>query len=300
MFINTGALLQADTPNEIIGVIAHEAGQYGGRSSGLAARAIGARPDHGHRRHAAWYWRGSRRCCHRQYRDRTRGHGRRRRLYGDGSPRHSSAINAPKRRRQTAGIKYLAATASRPRDDQKQPPAFPKRALAFGRSGRPVPDQPSDAARPHRQSGGSRAQQPELRQGRSSRPPIAPRYDAREDRHLHAGSERIGRGSRARASIPLRVQYGQAIGAYLNGSPKAAIVKIDALIKQQPKNAYFHELRGDALMKVNRPKDAATRMPAPYNTTPPAPACSRLHWAEALLAVGQPASVQKAVPSART
>src|SRR5690606_18331768 len=26
MFINTGALMQADTPNEIIGVIAHEAG----------------------------------------------------------------------------------------------------------------------------------------------------------------------------------------------------------------------------------------------------------------------------------
>src|SRR3990170_1117630 len=30
MFINTGALLQAETPNEIIGVIAHEAGHLAG------------------------------------------------------------------------------------------------------------------------------------------------------------------------------------------------------------------------------------------------------------------------------
>src|SRR5262245_15328251 len=30
MFINTGALLQAETPNEIIGVIAHEAGHIAG------------------------------------------------------------------------------------------------------------------------------------------------------------------------------------------------------------------------------------------------------------------------------
>src|SRR5205807_9368880 len=39
--------------------------------------------------------------------------------------------------------------------------------------------------------------------------------------------------------------------------PGAALVKTAALIKEQPKNPYFQELRGDILMKINKPKDAA-------------------------------------------
>ena len=44
---------------------------------------------------------------------------------------------------------------------------------------------------------------------------------------------------------------------YLFGNPRAALTKTDALIKAQPKNPYFQELRGDILMKANKPKDAA-------------------------------------------
>ena len=85
MFINTGALLQAETPNEIIGVIAHEAGHIAGghqerlrdrsrarrpwRSSpallGVGAIAAGAATDHertrpGRRRHRGGRRRGGR------------------------------------------------------------------------------------------------------------------------------------------------------------------------------------------------------------------------------------------------
>ena len=37
IFINTGAIMQAETPNEIIGVIAHEIGHYGRPPSGKAS-----------------------------------------------------------------------------------------------------------------------------------------------------------------------------------------------------------------------------------------------------------------------
>ncbi len=49
-------------------------------------------------------------------------------------------------------------------------------------------------------------------------------------------------------------QYGEAIGLHLYGSPKRAIPKIDALIKKRPKNAYFHEMKGEILLRSGKPK----------------------------------------------
>ncbi|TGW02137.1 M48 family peptidase, partial [Mesorhizobium sp. M2D.F.Ca.ET.145.01.1.1] len=51
--------------------------------------------------------------------------------------------------------------------------------------------------------------------------------------------------------------YGDAQSTYLYGNLDAALAKTNALIKAQPKNAYFQELRGDILMKANKPRDAA-------------------------------------------
>ena len=116
IFINTGALMTAETPNEIIGVIAHETGHHRRRPPAAAARPARARADHGDRRHAA----------------RRRRHGCRR---GDRQQRHSrrpawasppaaakwrgaacSAISAPRRRPPTARRSPISKhQASRPR-----------------------------------------------------------------------------------------------------------------------------------------------------------------------------------------
>ncbi len=56
-------------------------------------------------------------------------------------------------------------------------------------------------------------------------------------------------------SIGLR--YGEAISAYLHGSSKDALKKLDALSKELPQNGYLHELRGEILLKANKPADAA-------------------------------------------
>ena len=51
--------------------------------------------------------------------------------------------------------------------------------------------------------------------------------------------------------------YGDALNALLHGTPKSALTKVNALIKKDPNNGYYYEIRGDVLMKLNKPADAA-------------------------------------------
>ena len=53
---------------------------------------------------------------------------------------------------------------------------------------------------------------------------------------------------------------------YLFGNPRAALKKADALIKIQPKNPYFHELRGDILLRANKPEEAAEAYARPSSS----------------------------------
>jgi predicted Zn-dependent protease len=55
----------------------------------------------------------------------------------------------------------------------------------------------------------------------------------------------------------LASRYGDAQLGYLYGNLGAALAKTNALIKEQPNNPSFQELRGDILMKTHKPKDAA-------------------------------------------
>ncbi len=49
-----------------------------------------------------------------------------------------------------------------------------------------------------------------------------------------------------------QAQYGDAIATYLAGSPRNALPKIDNLIKQYPKYAYFHEMKGEMLLSSGK------------------------------------------------
>jgi predicted Zn-dependent protease len=55
-------------------------------------------------------------------------------------------------------------------------------------------------------------------------------------------------------SLPAR--YAHAITTYLHGDPHSAQVQIDGLIQAQPNNPYFHELRGQALLEGGKPLEA--------------------------------------------
>jgi predicted Zn-dependent protease len=51
-------------------------------------------------------------------------------------------------------------------------------------------------------------------------------------------------------------RYARAVSAYRFGRMADAISQIDALIAAQPNNAYFHELKGQALLEGNRAREA--------------------------------------------
>ncbi len=55
-------------------------------------------------------------------------------------------------------------------------------------------------------------------------------------------------------SLPAR--YARAISAYRHSDLRSALVQIDGLIQSEPNNPYFHELKGQALLEGARPADA--------------------------------------------
>jgi predicted Zn-dependent protease len=55
-------------------------------------------------------------------------------------------------------------------------------------------------------------------------------------------------------SLPAR--YAHAIATYLHGDLRNALGQIDSLIQAQPNNPYFYELRGQALLEGTRPLEA--------------------------------------------
>ena len=99
----------------------------------------------------------------------------------------------------------------------------------------------------------------------------SPYFDKRDDpalqqRHdlarakITAYSDDGGTGVRrmfARDPRGLAATYGDAIAAHLAGSPAMALKKIDALVAKAPDNPWFHEVRGEILMEAGRAREAA-------------------------------------------
>lgn len=90
-------------------------------------------------------------------------------------------------------------------------------------------------------------------------------------------------------------RYGDAISTYLNGTAKAALPKIDALIKEQPKNPYFHEMKGDILIKANNPAAAAQSFKQAAALDPRKSSLIRMSYGRALMLTGNSANMAAAI-----
>lgn len=91
----------------------------------------------------------------------------------------------------------------------------------------------------------------------------------------------------------LGMRYADAISTYLQGSPRDALAKIDQLIAAQPRNPYFHEMRGEILIKANRPRDAANAFGQALKLAPPS-GLLQVAYGQALLATGEPELIRRA------
>jgi predicted Zn-dependent protease len=296
IFVNYGAILQSATPNQLIGVLAHETGHLAGGhlskfreqlartqtqliiamllgAGALAAGAAGAGGSN-----------------------------------GAASNIGAAAISAPQeiarrsllsyQRQQEenadrAGVKFLNATGQSARGMYETFKRFTDESLFAAHGADPyVQSHPMPADRV--------AALAELAK-------TSPNWNKKDDpalqmRHnmvrakISAFMERqdtvYRRYPMSDTSLPAR--YAHAISTYLHGDLRSAIEQIDALIKLQPQNPYFYEVRGQALLEGGRPAEAIAPLRRAVQLSHNAPLIEML-LGQALVASNNTADTNEAI-----
>ncbi len=262
VYIHTGALSQAEVPNEVIGVIAHESGHIaGGHMAALRARiakdqtrallvqilGIGAMiggaaagGDSGREVGSAGQgvMMGGNELIMRG-------------LLGERRAQESAA--------DQAGIKYLEATHQSGRGMLVTFERFANQEL--------FSDAQKDAfARSHPVARDRLARLRQLAEqspyyGVTDPPELRLRHDmmrAKLSGYIEAPSVVFNRYPVSDTSLPAR--YARAVAKFRQGGQggvQAALSDVDGLIREQPGNPYFWEIKGDFLQKAGRPAEAA-------------------------------------------
>lgn len=299
IFVNYGALMQADTPNQLIGVLAHETGHLaGGHLSklrlqlaqaqtqmivamllGVGAMVAGAKsgPNSG------------------------------------ASNIGAAAISAPQemirrnllsyQRQQEenadrAAVKFLNATQQSAKGMYETFRRFTSESLFAARGADPY-------AQSHPMPAERVAGLTEL--ARSN-----PYWDKKDDaslQHRHDMMRAKVSGFMERtdtvyrryppSNTSLPARYARAIATYLHGDPRSALAQIDSLIQAEPNNPYFYELRGQALLEGGRPAEAIAPLRKAVAMTRGAPLIEML-LGQALVAANNPAQTEEAIRILRT
>jgi len=93
-------------------------------------------------------------------------------------------------------------------------------------------------------------------------------------------------------SIPAR--YARAIARYFSGGARASVGEIDGLIAEQPNNPYFHELKGQFLLESGNPAPAVEPLRKAVALAPNA-GLIRVMLAQAQIATNNPGYLNEAV-----
>jgi predicted Zn-dependent protease len=92
----------------------------------------------------------------------------------------------------------------------------------------------------------------------------------------------------------IAARYARAIAMYRFGNAQGAMQHIESLIQAQPQNPYFHELKGQALLEAGRPADAIAPLRRAVQLAPN-PALIQIMLAQAILASNNKALAEEAV-----
>jgi predicted Zn-dependent protease len=257
IFVNYGAILKSDTPNQLIGVLAHETGHLAGGhlaklreqlaqaqtqmiiamllgAGAMVAGSRGGNSNNGLANAGAAAIAGPQEMIRRSLL----------------SYQRQQEENADR-----AGVKFLTATGQSPKGMYETFKRFTDESLFAARGADPyLQSHPMPAERVAALEGIARA---------------SPYWDKKDDpalqlRHdmvrakISAFMERqdtvYRRFPLSNSTLPAR--YARAITTYLHGDLNNALSQIDGLIQAQPNNAYFYELRGQALLEGGRPTEA--------------------------------------------
>ncbi|MBB6466646.1 putative Zn-dependent protease [Aminobacter lissarensis] len=297
MFINTGALMTAETPNEIIGVIAHEAGHIAGGHQerlrdqlaraqtmaivaallGAGAMVAGAATDTSGLGAA--------------------GAG----VVAGGSEMARRSLLGYQRSEETtadrSAMTYLNATGQSAQGMLK---TFQRFQTALSLSGARVdPYQVSHPMPRDRIANLETLARESPFFDKKDSEALQQRHDMMRVKIAAYTQGQAAASRLLRSTDGLASRYGDAQSTYLFGDLRSALTKTDALIKSQPKNAYFHELRGDILMKSNKPAAAAEAYTTAVRLDTAKSGILPIALGQTYLAVGTPDALKKAVVEIR-
>lgn len=260
IFVNYGAILQSETPNQIIGVLAHETGHLaGGHLSKLREQLATAQTQMiiamllGAGAIAVGSTRGSNSAGNNGLANAGAAA-----IAGPQEMIRRTLLSYQRQQEENAdraGVKFLTATQQSPKGMYETFKRFTSESLFAARGADPyLRSHPMPAERVAA-----------LQEFASS----SPYWDKKDDpalqlRHdmvrakISAFMERpetvYRRYPQTNDSLPAR--YARAISTYLHGDLRSALAQIDALIQVQPNNPYFYEVRGQALLESGKPAEA--------------------------------------------
>ena len=299
IFVNYGAMMQSETPNQIIGVLAHETGHLAGGHLakireqlanaqtqmiiamllGAGALAAGARS------------------------------GSNSGLANAGA----AAMSAPQevirrtllsyQRQQEenadrAGVKYLNSIGQSPRGMYETFKRFTNESLFAARGADPYLQShpmPVDRVAALEELARSSAYW-----DKKDDPALQMRHDmvrAKISAFMERPDTVYRRYATSNNSLPAR--YARAIVSYRHGDLRVALAQIDQLIQEQPSNAYFYELRGQALLEGGRPVEAIAPLRKAVQLSNNAPLIEML-LGQALVASNNNAYTDEAIAILRT
>jgi predicted Zn-dependent protease len=300
IFVNHGALLQSETPNQIIGVLAHETGHLAGGHLarlreqlaqaqtqmivamvlGIGALAAGARGASNGNTGLANAGAAA--------------------IGGPQSMILRSLLSYQRQQEESAdraGVKFLTATGQSAKGMYETFKRFTNDSLFAAQGADPYyMSHPMPAERV--------AALEEIARtspywDKKDDPALQLRHDmmrAKISGFLERQDTVYRRYPLADNSLPAR--YAHAIATYLHGDLRNALGQIDSLIQVQPNNPYFYELRGQALLEGGKPSEAIVPLRKALALSNNAPLIEIL-LGQALVATDNKAYTEEAISTLR-
>jgi predicted Zn-dependent protease len=293
IFVNGGALMEAETPNQIIGVLAHETGHIAGghlsrmrdaiasaTTQSIIAMLLGA----------GALVAASRSGCT------DLGQAGMAALAGPSIAIQNTMfgyMRAQEEQADRAGVKFLTATGQSPKGMYETFKRLADQSLYQVRYMNPyLQTHPLPSERVAALEGLAKASP---YWDHKDPPALQARHDLMRAK-LYGFIERADGVARRYppSDTSLAARYARAIAAYRFYDPRGAQAQIDALIQAQPQNPYFYELKGQALLEAGRPAEAIGPLRHAVQLAPN-PALIQIMLGQALVATRDRAHVEEAI-----
>jgi predicted Zn-dependent protease len=291
IFVNAGALMESTTPNQIIGVLAHETGHIAGghlarlreqlavaQTQSIIAMLLGI---------------GAMVAAGRSGQDMGNPSAA---LLGPQESIRRSLLSYQRSQEEQAdrsGVRFLTATGQSSKGMYETFKRFTDQSLFAARG-----------ADPYIQSHPMPSERVAALEALAKASPLWEKRDSPElqVRHDLARAKLAGfldRGDTVARRYPfsdnnLPARYARAIATYRHADLRAAVAQIDGLIQAQPNNPYFHELKGQALLEGGKPAEAIAPLRRAVQLAP-VPALIQVLLAQALNATNNPKVADEAI-----